>query len=110
MGKARDNRTVRPFHRIVVKLGTSLLTGDSDHLSEEVMSRLVRQVAQLHQQGLEQVVVSSGDIETVPFVATTPISGDMFRLSACSLFQESVVPSGNTSSSLAAVRLTTGGG
>jgi len=46
----------------VVKLGTSLLTGGSDHLDEEVMSGLVRQLAQLHQQGVELVVVSSGAI------------------------------------------------
>ncbi len=46
------------YHRIVVKLGTSLLTGGSDQLNEEVVSDLVRQVAQLHHEGLELVVVS----------------------------------------------------
>jgi glutamate 5-kinase len=46
----------------VVKLGTSLLTGGSDQLNEGIVSGLVRQVAQLHQQGLELVVVSSGAI------------------------------------------------
>lgn len=51
-----------PYHRIVVKLGTSLLTGGSEHLNEETMSDLVRQVARLHQQGVEVVVVSSGAI------------------------------------------------
>ncbi len=50
------------YHRIVVKLGTSLLTGGSDHLDENVMSGLVAQVAQLHRQGLELLVVSSGAI------------------------------------------------
>ncbi|HEY77484.1 MAG TPA: glutamate 5-kinase [Dehalococcoidia bacterium] len=48
--------------RVVVKLGTSLLTGGSDRLNEQVMSDLVRQVAQLHRQGREVVVVSSGAI------------------------------------------------
>ena len=47
-------------HRIVVKLGTSLLTGGSDHLDRAVMSRLVEQVARLHKQGVEIIVVSSG--------------------------------------------------
>jgi len=47
-------------HRLVVKLGTSLLTGGSDHLDRDMMSRLVAQVAQLHQQGVEMLVVSSG--------------------------------------------------
>jgi len=47
-------------HRMVVKLGTSLLTGGSDHLDRDMMSRLVDQVARLHQRGLEIIVVSSG--------------------------------------------------
>ncbi|MFC1932252.1 glutamate 5-kinase [Chloroflexota bacterium] len=51
-----------PYHRIVAKLGTSLLTGGSDHLSQEIMSKLVAQVAQLHKQGLELLIVSSGAI------------------------------------------------
>jgi len=46
--------------RMVVKLGTSLLTGGSDRLDRAMMSRLVAQVAQLHQQGVEMLVVSSG--------------------------------------------------
>jgi len=50
------------FHRIVAKFGTSLLTGGSDHLNQDIMSNLVAQVAQLHQQGLEILVVSSGAI------------------------------------------------
>jgi len=45
---------------MVVKLGTSLLTGGSDRLDQDMMSRLVDQVARLHQQGVEIVVVSSG--------------------------------------------------
>ena len=51
-----------PYQRIVVKLGTSLLTGGGDQLNENVMSGLVAQVAQLHRQGLELLVVSSGAI------------------------------------------------
>jgi len=65
MGKVRDkksNSSVLPYHRIVVKLGTTLLTGGSDHLNENIMSGLVAQVAQLHRQGLELLVVSSGAI------------------------------------------------
>jgi glutamate 5-kinase len=46
----------------VVKLGTSLLTGGTDHLSENVMSQLVAQVAHLHRRGAEIVIVSSGAI------------------------------------------------
>ena len=49
-----------PYHRIVVKFGTSLLTGGSTQLDQEIMSKLVAQVAQLHNQGLELIIVSSG--------------------------------------------------
>jgi len=65
MRKVKDKKSdssALPYHRIVVKLGTSLLTGGGDHLDENVMSGLVAQVAQLHQQGLELLVVSSGAI------------------------------------------------
>ena len=51
-----------PYQRIVVKLGTSLLTGGGDRLNEEVMSTLVAQVARLHQQGRELLIVSSGAV------------------------------------------------
>jgi len=50
------------YRRIVAKFGTSLLTGGSDRLDQNVMSSLVAQVAQLHQQGLEVIIVSSGAI------------------------------------------------
>ncbi len=50
------------YRRIVIKFGTSLLTGDSDHLNEEVMANLVSQIVELHKHGLELVVVSSGAI------------------------------------------------
>ena len=50
------------FHRIVAKFGTSLVTGGSDHLNQDILSDLVAQVAQLHKQGLELLIVSSGAI------------------------------------------------
>lgn len=50
------------YRRLVVKLGTSLLTGGSNHLNQETMSGLVEQVAQLHKQGLDLLIVSSGAI------------------------------------------------
>ena len=50
------------YRRIVVKFGTSLLTGGSDRLDRNIMSSLVAQVAQLHKQGLEMLIVSSGAI------------------------------------------------
>ncbi len=51
-----------PYRRIVVKFGTSLLTGGSDHISPTIMSTLVEQVARLHYRGAQLIVVSSGAI------------------------------------------------
>jgi glutamate 5-kinase len=50
------------YKRVVVKLGTNLLTGGNDALNEDLMSRLVKQIAQLHKEGFEIVVVSSGAV------------------------------------------------
>jgi len=48
--------------RIVIKLGTSTLTAGSPYLSPANIVEVVRQVAQLHTQGCEVIVVSSGAI------------------------------------------------
>jgi len=60
--RTRMEKPARPHRRVIAKLGTSLLTDGSDRLNESVMSRLVAQVAQLHRQGMELVIVSSGAI------------------------------------------------
>ncbi|MBI4286952.1 MAG: glutamate 5-kinase [Chloroflexi bacterium] len=49
-------------NRIVVKFGTNLLTAGTDHLDLEVMASLVGQIASLHRQGKEVILVSSGAI------------------------------------------------
>ncbi|MDD4877338.1 MAG: glutamate 5-kinase [Dehalococcoidales bacterium] len=51
-----------PYQRIVVKLGTSLITGGSSHLDENVMSDLMAQIAELNHKGLELLIVSSGAV------------------------------------------------
>lgn len=53
---------VRSSRRIVVKLGTSVLTGGSRRLDRAHMVELVRQLAALHRQGMDIVVVSSGAV------------------------------------------------
>jgi glutamate 5-kinase len=50
------------YRRIVVKFGTSLLSGGGDQLDETVMGGLVAQLAQLHDRGAKTVIVSSGAI------------------------------------------------
>jgi glutamate 5-kinase len=48
--------------RIVIKLGTSVLTGGTRHLDQPRLVELVRQCAELHAQGHDIVVVTSGAI------------------------------------------------
>jgi len=50
------------YRRIVAKFGTGLLTSGADHLDLQVMSSLVEQIARLHSQGMEIVIISSGAI------------------------------------------------
>ncbi|NRA69633.1 MAG: glutamate 5-kinase [Gammaproteobacteria bacterium] len=50
------------FKRIVVKLGTSVLTSGGNALDRAHMVELVRQMAVLHQQGCEIVLCTSGAI------------------------------------------------
>ena len=57
-----DKEPNQQYKRLVVKFGTGLVTGGSDHLNPEIMSGLVAQVAKLHEQGREIIVVSSGAI------------------------------------------------
>jgi glutamate 5-kinase len=55
-------KTTGKYHRIVVKLGTSLLTGGTDRIDESVMSGLIAQASQLIGKGRELIIVSSGAI------------------------------------------------
>ncbi|MFN8482804.1 MAG: glutamate 5-kinase [Anaerolineae bacterium] len=50
------------YHRVVVKLGTNVLTAGGPRLSRPRIVDLVRQVACLHGEGVEVVVVSSGAV------------------------------------------------
>ncbi len=50
------------YRRIVAKLGTNLLTAGGEQLDLAMMSALVGQVAQLHREGAEVILVTSGAI------------------------------------------------
>lgn len=62
--KEKDNNQAKPlpYRRVVAKFGTNLLTAGGDNLDLEVMSSLVGQVARLHRQGVEVIIVSSGAV------------------------------------------------
>src|SRR5688572_26715167 len=51
-----------PFKRLVVKLGTSVLTGGTPHLNPRRMLEIVRQAAELRERGVEVTLVTSGAI------------------------------------------------
>jgi glutamate 5-kinase len=50
------------YNRIVIKLGTNLLTGNTNRLNLSVMSDLIQQIAKLHQDNQEIIIVSSGAV------------------------------------------------
>lgn len=50
------------YKRLIAKFGTNLLTGGTGRLDSSIMSSLVEQVAQLHSQGHEVIIVSSGAV------------------------------------------------
>jgi len=50
------------YSRLVIKLGTNLITGGTRQLDRARMADLVDQVAQLHREGREVILVSSGAI------------------------------------------------
>ena len=60
MTKFVDNRDPAAYQRVVVKLGSNLLAGPDRGLDLGCMASLVRQIAEIRQDGLEVVLVSSG--------------------------------------------------
>lgn len=60
--KPREQRSINQYRRVVVKAGTNLLTGGTGHLDTTVMDSLVRQIAYLHDKGVEVLLVSSGAV------------------------------------------------
>lgn len=50
------------YQRLVAKFGTNLLTGGTSRLDLDIMTSLVEQVAKLHKQGHEVIIVSSGAV------------------------------------------------
>jgi glutamate 5-kinase len=62
MNSKKEESSALVYRRIVVKLGTGLLTGGSDRLDRKVMSNLAAQIARLQERGAEIVIVTSGAI------------------------------------------------
>ena len=58
----RQRNDIASYRRVVIKLGTNLITGGKPSLSRKMMAALVDQVAQLHQRGFQVIIVSSGAV------------------------------------------------
>lgn len=55
-------KSQQSYRRIVVKAGTSLLTGGTDSLNLDIMSSIVGQIAYLHSKSAEILLISSGAV------------------------------------------------
>jgi glutamate 5-kinase len=60
------------YKRIVAKFGTSLLTGGKNSLDLTIMSSLVKQLALLHQKGVELSIVTSGAVASGKHILGLP--------------------------------------
>jgi glutamate 5-kinase len=60
------------YKRIVAKFGTNLLTAGTDRIDTNVLTGIVRQVAQLHKEGKEIILVSSGAVASGRQLLTLP--------------------------------------
>ena len=60
------------YSRVVVKAGTTLLTHATDRLNLQVMATLVEQIARLHSQSVEIILVSSGAVAAGRHVLGVP--------------------------------------
>ena len=61
MSGNRDT-SARPYRRVVVKVGTTLITDGNNRLDLEAMAGVVGQIARLHRSGAEMLLVSSGAV------------------------------------------------
>jgi len=55
------------FRRIVVKVGTKVLTDEKGVLDDKSLIRIASQIAKLKQEGYEVTLVSSGAMSSYPF-------------------------------------------
>ena len=62
MSPAADSLVVRDARRIVVKVGSSLVTNEGRGLDEQAIGAWCRQLATLVREGREVIMVSSGAI------------------------------------------------
>ena len=69
-----DDRTSQQLRRIVVKVGTRLVTHQDGAVDHDFMSALAAQMAELREQGIEVILVTSGAVNSIPTSAVN-VSG-----------------------------------
>ena len=74
--RSNARRESPAYRRIVVKAGTTLLTGGGDRLNLQVMATLVEQLALLRLSGVETILVSSGAVAAGRHVLGITREGD----------------------------------
>ncbi|MDL4861771.1 glutamate 5-kinase, partial [Halomonas elongata] len=57
-----DREALKRMRRVVVKIGSALLTNDGRGLDEPAIGGWVDEIAELHRRGIEVVLVSSGAV------------------------------------------------
>ncbi|HSO44639.1 MAG TPA: glutamate 5-kinase, partial [Rhodoferax sp.] len=62
MAQEHENSALRDAHRVVIKVGSSLVTNEGRGLDEVAIGEWCRQMAELVRQGREVIMVSSGAI------------------------------------------------
>ena len=57
-----NNPNVRDFNQIVIKIGSSLLVGESNQLQKEWLDSVCDDIAEMHKRGQSVIIVTSGAI------------------------------------------------
>ena len=56
------NPSIRDFKKIIVKIGSSLLVGESNQLQSEWLDSVCDDIAEMHKRGQSVIIVTSGAI------------------------------------------------
>ena len=57
-----SSRSAHTWRRVVVKVGTNLLTDSTENLSIRFIDEIVRQVVELRKRGVEVIIATSGAV------------------------------------------------
>ncbi|MFB5945893.1 glutamate 5-kinase [Albibacterium profundi] len=70
----RQSSTGSPIRRVVIKIGTHVITNKDNRISGKILSKLVEQIAYLYEHDIHAVLVSSGSV-----IAGKEVMGDQLK-------------------------------